>query len=88
MCQFYLSFFRTVVGLRGTDGVVLAVEKLITSKLYEPGTNTRIFNVDTHIGMVNLKLFILLIKAICFYISLTASSYWIKQTLALAVLIY
>lgn len=41
----------TVIGLRGKDGVVLAVEKLITSKLYEPGTNTRIFSIDTHVGM-------------------------------------
>lgn len=42
---------RTVIGLRGKDGVVFAVEKLVTSKLYEPGANKRIFNVDQHIGM-------------------------------------
>uniref|UniRef100_A0A0A9YLA3 Proteasome subunit alpha type n=1 Tax=Lygus hesperus TaxID=30085 RepID=A0A0A9YLA3_LYGHE len=41
----------TVIGLRGKDGVVLAVEKLVTSKLYEPGANKRIFTIDTHIGM-------------------------------------
>jgi len=41
----------TAIGLRGKDGVVFAVEKLITSKLYEPGANKRIFNVDRHIGM-------------------------------------
>lgn len=41
----------TVIGLRGKDCVVLAVEKLVTSKLYEPGSNRRIFNVDRHIGM-------------------------------------
>lgn len=46
--------FRTVVGLRGKDCVVLAVEKLVTSKLYEPGANRRIFNVDRHIGMVSV----------------------------------
>jgi len=40
----------TVIGLRGKDGVVFAVEKLITSKLYEPGANKRIFNVDRHVG--------------------------------------
>jgi len=40
----------TVIGLRGKDGVVFAVEKLITSKLYEPGPN-KIFTVDKHIGM-------------------------------------
>ena len=42
----------TVIGLRGKDGVVFAVEKLVTSKLYEPGANKRIFNIDKHIGMV------------------------------------
>lgn len=42
----------TAVGLRGKDGVVFAVEKLVTSKLYEPGANQRIFNVDKHVGMV------------------------------------
>lgn len=47
----------TVIGLRGKDGVVFAVEKLVTSKLYEPGANKRIFNIDKHIGMVyNLQL--------------------------------
>ncbi|XP_014273298.1 proteasome subunit alpha type-3 [Halyomorpha halys] len=41
----------TVIGLRGKDGVVLAVEKLVTSKLYEPGANKRLFTIDKHIGM-------------------------------------
>lgn len=40
----------TAVGVRGKDGVVFAVEKLITSKLYEKGDNKRILNVDRHIG--------------------------------------
>lgn len=47
----------TVVGLRCKDGVVFAVEKLVTSKLYEPGANKRIFNIDRHIGMVNILSF-------------------------------
>ncbi|XP_046749470.1 proteasome subunit alpha type-3 [Diprion similis] len=41
----------TVIGLRGKDGVVFAVEKLVTSKLYEPGANKRLFNIDNHVGM-------------------------------------
>jgi len=41
----------TVIALRGKDGVVLAVEKLVTSKLYEEGANKRIFNVDKHVGV-------------------------------------
>lgn len=34
------------------DGVVLAVEKLVQSKLLIPGANRRIKNIDRHIGMV------------------------------------
>ncbi|KAG8229910.1 hypothetical protein J437_LFUL009774 [Ladona fulva] len=41
----------TVIGLRGKDGVVFAVEKLVTSKLYEAGANRRLFNIDKHVGM-------------------------------------
>jgi len=41
----------TSIALKGKDGVVFAVEKLVTSKLYENGANRRIFSVDTHIGM-------------------------------------
>ena len=37
---------------RGKDGVVFAVEKIVTSKLYEKGANNRIFNIDRHVGMV------------------------------------
>ena len=33
------------------DGVILAVEKIVTSKLYEPGVNKRVFIIDQHIGM-------------------------------------
>jgi hypothetical protein len=43
-----------VIGLRGKDGVVFAVEKLVTSKLYEPGANRRIFNIDKNTGMVSV----------------------------------
>jgi len=41
----------TSIGLRGTDGIVFAVEKLVTSKLYEVGANRRLFSVDRHVGM-------------------------------------
>lgn len=41
----------TVIGLRGKDGVVFAVEKLVASKLYEVGANKRIFHIDQHVGM-------------------------------------
>ena len=42
----------TVVALRCKDGVAFAVEKIITSRLYESGSSKRIHNVDKHIGMV------------------------------------
>ncbi|KAK2162949.1 hypothetical protein LSH36_89g07017 [Paralvinella palmiformis] len=41
----------TAIGIRGKDGVVFAVEKLVQSKLYERGSNKRIFTIDKHIGM-------------------------------------
>jgi len=41
----------TAIGIRGKDGVVFAVEKIVTSKLFEKGANRRIFNIDTHVGM-------------------------------------
>lgn len=41
----------TAIGLRGKDGCVFAVEKLVTSKLYEAGANKRIFTVDRHVGV-------------------------------------
>lgn len=47
-----ITSFSTAIGLRVKDGVVLAVEKLIHSKLLVPGANRRIQTVDRHIGMV------------------------------------
>lgn len=44
------------IGLRGKDGVVFAVEKPIQTKLYENATNSRILNVDSHIGKFSKKL--------------------------------
>jgi len=41
----------TAIGIRGKDGVVFGVEKLVQSKLYEKGSNKRIFSIDKHIGM-------------------------------------
>eukprot|EP01130_Rhizamoeba_saxonica_P001353 TRINITY_DN11218_c0_g1_i1.p1 TRINITY_DN11218_c0_g1~~TRINITY_DN11218_c0_g1_i1.p1 ORF type:complete len:268 (+),score=68.41 TRINITY_DN11218_c0_g1_i1:36-806(+) len=42
----------TAIGLRCKDGVVLAVEKIVTSKLLESHSNRRIHTVDRHVGMV------------------------------------
>ncbi|TRY63330.1 hypothetical protein TCAL_00444 [Tigriopus californicus] len=41
----------TAIALRGKDGVVFAVEKIVTSKLFEKTANKRIFTVDRHVGV-------------------------------------
>lgn len=43
----------TSIGIRCKDGVVLAVEKVVTSKLLKPGANKRIATVDSHVGAVS-----------------------------------
>lgn len=46
----------TAIGLSVKGGVVLAVEKLVHSKLLVPGANKRILTVDTHIGLATAGL--------------------------------
>ena len=46
----------TSIGIRCKDGVVLAVEKVVTSKLAKPGANKRIATIDRHLGVVRLHL--------------------------------
>lgn len=41
----------TAIAIKCKDGVVMAVEKLIISKLHEDDSNMRIFNIDNHVGM-------------------------------------
>ena len=40
----------TAIGIQTSEGVVLAVEKRVTSPLIEPSSIEKIFEVDTHIG--------------------------------------
>lgn len=42
----------TCIGIRCKEGVVLAVEKIIGSKLLKPGANKRIATVDRNVGIV------------------------------------
>jgi len=42
----------TSVGIRCKDGVVLAVEKVVSSKLLKPNANKRIATIDRHMGAV------------------------------------
>jgi len=46
----------TAIGLRVKDGVVLAVEKVVHSKLLVPGANRRIQTIDKHIGLATAGL--------------------------------
>lgn len=46
----------TVIGIKCKDGVVLAVEKLVASKLMVPGTNRRVLGVDRHAGLATAGL--------------------------------
>ncbi|KAI9183161.1 proteasome component pup2 [Blastocladiella emersonii ATCC 22665] len=40
----------TTIGIRSTEGVILAVEKRITSTLLEPSSIEKIYEIDRHIG--------------------------------------
>lgn len=42
----------TCIGIRCKEGVVMAVEKIIASKLLKPGANKRIATVDRNVGIV------------------------------------
>ncbi|KAI6047306.1 proteasome subunit alpha type-3 [Pisolithus marmoratus] len=52
----FTRYISTAIGLRVKDGIVLAVEKLVHSKLLVPGANRRIQTVDRHIGMATAGL--------------------------------
>lgn len=41
----------TAIGLKCSDGIVLIVEKPQVSKMLVAGSNRRIFNVDSHVGL-------------------------------------
>lgn len=51
----------TSIGIRCKDGIVLAAEKVITSKLLKQGANKRIATVDRHLGIVRLLRFLSLL---------------------------
>lgn len=44
----------TAIGIRCKDGVVLALEKLVSSKLLKKDANKRIATVDRNAGVVGL----------------------------------
>ncbi|KAI9297761.1 20S proteasome subunit [Neoconidiobolus thromboides FSU 785] len=48
---------ETSIGIRFKDGIILAVQKLVQSKLLVPGTNRRIHSVDEHVGLASTGLY-------------------------------
>lgn len=42
----------TAIGIQTSEGVVLAVEKRITSPLMEPSSVEKIVEIDSHIGTI------------------------------------
>jgi 20S proteasome subunit alpha 7 len=44
----------TAIGIRCKDGVVLALEKLVTSKLLKKDANKRIATIDRNTGVVRV----------------------------------
>ena len=41
----------TTVGIKFKDGVVLIVDKRLSSKLIEPDSIEKIFKIDSHVGL-------------------------------------
>ena len=56
MSRYYIPT-RTAIALRVKDGVVLAVEKLVHSKLLVPAANRRVQTIDRHIGLVRSRMY-------------------------------
>lgn len=46
-----IYIYRTAIGIKCTDGVVIAVEKPQMSKMLVAGSNRRVFGVDSHCGI-------------------------------------
>ena len=56
------------MGVVCKDGVIIGGEKLVASKLMAKSSDKRVYNVDSHVGMVNLSL-----------VSLNLLGYWRKN---------
>ena len=57
------------MGVVCKDGVIIGGEKLVASKLMAKTSDKRVYNVDTHVGMVNLS-----------FVSLNLLGYWRKNS--------
>ena len=46
----------TAIGIQTSEGLVLAVEKRITSPLIEPSSIEKVFEIDEHIGEILINI--------------------------------
>lgn len=91
-CNAFFISFSVAIGVRCKDGIVLAVEKLVVSKLLVKGANRRIIAADEHIGVVRLSVDFLLRfsfhirsqlhRTHCFTDSRLSTSLWDNQASA------
>ena len=52
----YINFKRSILGVKCSDGVIIAAEKLLTSKLLAKNTNPTILH--TYLGKYNVILYL------------------------------
>ena len=50
VCAVCYQLGSTAIGIQTSEGIVLAVEKRVTSPLIEPASIEKIMEVDSHIG--------------------------------------
>lgn len=53
VCKLWFQLGSTAIGIQTSEGVVLAVEKRVTSPLIEASSIEKVFEVDDHIGETN-----------------------------------
>ena len=76
-----LQLGSTAIGIQTNEGVVLAVEKRVTSPLIEPSSIEKIMEVDTHIGKTHsyfalFSFYVLLTGIFTFICSLLFALNW------------
>ncbi len=66
----------TAIGIQTSEGVVLAVEKRITSPLMEPTTIEKIVEVDKHIGRFHIKKIVIIMYTNYVILGCAVSGLW------------
>ena len=58
LCVFDVQLGSTAIGIQTPGGVILAVEKRVTSPLIVPTSIEKIMEIDVHIGMLYWTIFL------------------------------